>query len=281
MEKIALITDSSCDINIEVLKEKNIYLLPFRIIYKDKEYADKVEISAHEVYSSLTTEIPSTSLPSVQLMEDTLLEIEDKGYTHVIAVMISSNLSGTANSLRLMCENHPKLTCTVYDTKTLTMGQGSLVLECSRMIEEGKSYNEILEELPKLREKTHVYFTIETLEYLRKGGRIGKVAGTIGDFLNLKPIIHVGDDGIYHTKAKARGKKQALSKLLGIVKEYLEKGKCSLWLLNGGDPEDANSLMPLIKDHSNLVNIYTGQIGPALGVHTGPGLVGFVIKEEE
>ncbi|WP_426348134.1 DegV family protein [Alloiococcus sp. CFN-8] len=280
MEKIALITDSSCDIDIEVLKEKNIYLLPFRIIYKDKEYADKVEISAQEVYSRLTTEIPSTSLPSVQLMEDTLLDIENKGYTHVIAVMISSNLSGTANSLRLMCENHPKLNCTVYDTKTLTMGQGSLVLECSRMIEEGKSYHEILEELPKLRKKTHVYFTIETLEYLRKGGRIGKVAGTIGEFLNLKPIIHVGDDGIYHTKSKARGKKQSHSKLLDIVTEHLEKGKCSIWLLNGGDPEDASKLMPLIKNHPNIVNIHTGQIGPALGVHTGPGLIGFVIKEE-
>ncbi len=281
MEKIALITDSSCDIDIEVLKEKNIFLLPFRIIYKDKEYMDKVEITADEVYSKLHLEIPSTSLPSIQLIEDTLTEIENQGYTHVICVMISSNLSGTYNSMRLMCENHPKLISEVIDSKTLTMGQGSLVLSCADMIQQGKTFKEIIDTFPSLRNKVNVYFTIETLEYLKKGGRIGKVAGTIGEFLNLKPVIHVGDDGIYHTHSKARGKKQALSKLLSITKEYLSKGKCRLWLLNGGAEEEAEALLPTVKAMENVISVGTGQIGPALGVHTGPGLIGIVIKEED
>ena len=280
MEKIALITDSSCDIDINKLKELNIFLLPFRIIYKEREYLDRLEISPKEVYDSLTVEIPTTSLPSVQHMEDTLTEIENQGYTHVIVINISSNLSGTSNSVRLMCENHPKLISAVIDSKTLTMAQGSLVLSCAEMIKEGKSFNEIVSTIPELRKKLHVYFTIETLEYLKRGGRIGKVAGTIGDLLNLKPVIHVGDDGIYHTHSKARGKKHAIAKLASVLKDYLEKGKCSVWLLHGGGQKDADLLMEYIKDYDNLTEIRTGDIGPALGVHTGPGLVGMVIKEE-
>lgn len=281
MEKIALITDSACDIDMETLKEKNIYLLPFRIIYKNEEFMDRVEISPNEVYNRLNAEIPSTSLPNIQLIEDTLTEIEDKGYTHVIAIMISSGLSGTYNSMRLMCENHPKLTCEIFDSKTLTMGEGSLVLSAAEMIRNGATFNEISEALPNLRKKVHVYFTLETLEYLRKGGRIGKVAGAIGDLLNIKPIIHVGDDGIYHSHSKARGKNQAMSKILSVLKEYLANGKCSVWVLNGGAPEEGRKLVESVKALNNVVNLYTGDIGPALGVHTGPGLVGLIIKEEE
>lgn len=281
MEKIALITDSACDIDMETLKENNIYLLPFRIIYKNEEFMDRVEISPQEVYNRLNTEIPSTSLPNIQLIEDTLTEIEDKGYTHVIAIMISSGLSGTYNSMRLMCENHPKLTCEIFDSKTLTMGEGSLVLSVAEMIKKEVSFNEITEALPNLRNKVHVYFTLETLEYLRKGGRIGKVAGTIGDLLNIKPIIHVGDDGIYHSHAKARGKNQAMSKLLSILKDYLGRVKCSVWILNGDAQEEGRKFIENIKGLNNIVNLFSGDIGPALGVHTGPGLIGLIIKEEE
>ncbi|WP_040214046.1 DegV family protein [Clostridium polynesiense] len=281
MEKIALITDSGCDLDKETLERYNIYLLPFRIIYKDKEYLDRVTVEPQEVYDRLEEEIPSTSLPSMQIIEDVLTEIENKGYTHVIALMISSGLSGTYNSMRLMCENHPKLISAVYDTKTLSMGQGAMALACADMIKEGKSFDDILEALPRLRKKIHAYFTIETLEYLKKGGRIGKVTGTIGDLLNIKPIIHVNDDGIYHNYSKTRGKKQALSKLTEILKEYLHKVKCSVWLLHGGAPEEARRFFETLKRLDNITLMGMAQIGPALGVHTGPGLIGLIIKEEE
>ena len=132
-----------------------------------------------------------------------------------------------------------------------------------------------------LRPKVQCYFTLNTLEYLKKGGRIGKVSGTIGEILSLKPIIEVGDDGIYNTYAKVRGRKQSLTKLRKILDSYLEKGKCNVWVLHGHSEEDCKDLYNSFKDLDNINNIETGSIGPALGVHTGPGLVGFIVQEVE
>lgn len=279
MQKIALLTDSASDLTKDIIEKYNIKTAPFRIIYKDKEYEDSITITPEEVYERLAEEIPSTSLPNVERIETILNQLEDEGYTHVISINIASNLSGTSNSIRLILEQHPKLKYHVFDTKTLTMAEGALVLEAGKMIEEGKSFDEIISTLPKLREKLHVFFTLNTLEYLKKGGRIGKVAGTIGEFLNLKPLITVNDEGIYETYAKLRGRKQSIKKLLEVLDGYLEKGNCNLWLIDGDAKEESTDLYNKIKDNPKIKCINHQTLGPALGVHTGPGLIGFVIQE--
>lgn len=281
MQKIALLTDSAADISMDLLKKYNIQLAPFRIIYSDGEYEDGINIQPAEMYNRLKTEIPTTSLPSVQRIEDILNKLEEEGYTHLICINISCELSGTWNSIRLALENHPKLTSFAYDSKTLTMAEGSLVLSAAKLIEQGKSFEEIVDILPKLRTKAHTFFIVDTLEYLKKGGRIGKVAGTIGELLNLKPLITVGDDGIYHTYAKIRGKKQAISKLKEIAKGFLAKGKCNIWVMDGGAHEEGDVLYEAVKDFDNINEIHRGIIGSSLGIHTGPGLIGFVIEEVE
>lgn len=280
MQKIAILTDSGSDLTTEQLKENNIEFAPFRIIYSNGEFEDKIDISPKEVYESLEKEIPTTSLPSASRIENILNKLEEEGYTHVIAVTISSGLSGTGNAIRLALEDHPKLTSYVFDTKILSMAEGALVLNAAQLVKEGKTFEEIIEELPKLRKKTHGYFTINTLEYLKKGGRIGKVAGTIGEILNLKPIISVNDEGVYYTFAKVRGRKQSMNKLVKIAKEHLEKGKSKVWVLCGGSSdEEFNTLYDAISKLDNIESIAPATIGPSLGVHTGPGLLGVVVQE--
>ena len=281
MQKIAILTDSAADLSTEIINKYNIKVAPFRIIYSDREYEDNVDITPDEVYSSLHKEIPTTSLPNMEKLTTVLNELENEGFTHVISINLSSSLSGTGNSIRLLLEDHPKLTSFVYDTKTLTMAEGCLVIEAAKMVEQGKTFEEIVSALPTLRTKVECFFTLSTLEYLKKGGRIGKVAGTIGEMLNLKPIIHVGDDGVYHTRSKVRGKKQAHSKLRSILESYLEKGTYNVWVLHGHSEEDCKELYNSVKDLKNIAKIETGCIGPALGVHTGPGLFGFIIQEVE
>ena len=122
MEKIALLTDSGSDLTLEELKENNVYLAPLNIIYSDGEFEDKIDITPNEVYASLEREIPKTSLPSTAKIEEILNKLEEEGYTHLIAITISSGLSGTANAIRLALEDHPKLKSFVYDTKILSMG---------------------------------------------------------------------------------------------------------------------------------------------------------------
>lgn len=279
MQKIAIITDSASDLTNDLMNEYNIKFAPFRIIYSNRECEDKISITPDEMYESLKSEIPTTSLPSNERLEDILCNLEEEGYTHVISINISSGLSGTLNAVRLMLENHPNLTSYVYDTRTLCMAEGSIALEAAKMVSSGKTFEEIIEILPSLREKTHCYFTLSTLEYLKKGGRIGKVAGTIAEALNLKPIIHVGDDGIYHTHAKARGRKQSINKIADILNNYLTKSKCNVWVIEGGCPDEGTELYNSIKSLNNVNKVNIATVGPALGVHTGPGLLGLIIQE--
>ncbi|AOR22309.1 DegV family protein [Clostridium taeniosporum] len=280
MDKIALLTDSASDICTEDLNKYNINLLPFKIIFSDKEYDDKLEITSDVLYELLPREIPKTSLPSIERLNNILNRLADEGYTHAIIVTISNEFSGTYNSMRLACEDFDRLKTHVFNSKSLSMAEGVVVLEAAKLIEEGKSFEEIVRLLPDLRSKIDIFFTIDTLEYLRKGGRIGRVAGTIGDVLNLKPVITIDENGSFRTYCKARGKKQSTSKLLKIAKSYTENNKCKFWVMDGNALDDAQTLCENIKNLNNVVDCKLGySIGPALGVHTGPGLFGFIVEK--
>ena len=122
------------------------------------------------------------------------------------------------------------------------------------------------------------YYCVATLEYLIKGGRIGKVAGTIGQMLNIKPIISVNEDGVYYTVDKARGTNQAYVKLVNILKENLEKTKCKVYVMHGGAKKEALDMVERIKDLPGILTLEYAQISPALGVHTGKGLLGICVE---
>ena len=281
MQKIALITDSACDLDLNTLKENNINLLPLRIIYSNAEYRDRIDISPSEVYKNLENEIPKTSLPSAKDTEEILNKLEEESYTHVICISISSGLSGSYNALRLALEDHPNLTSFVYDTKILAYPQGEIVLEVAKLIREGKNFNEIVSEIPNIRKRITGYFTLNTLEYLKKGGRIGRLAGTVGELLNLKPIITTDENGVYYTVTKVRGRKQSLSKMTELLKGYQEKCKCEVAVLHAGCEEEAIKYMEAIKNLPNISSIKIAEISPALGVHSGPGLFGFSVKMDK
>lgn len=280
LKKIALITDSSCDLKLEIIKEYNIELLPLRIIYKDKEFLDKITLTPKEMYASLEEEIPTTSLPDLKYTEEIIKKIKKEGFTDAIVITVSSKLSGTYNSLRLICEDHNELNFHFFDTKTLGYPQGVIVLETAKMIKEDKPLEEILDKLEDIRKRTHGYITFKTLEYLKKGGRIGKVAGTIGDMLHLKPIVSSNDEGVLYNYAKARGRKKALLKMKNILNEYLNKCKCKVWILSGDCDDEAREFFELVKNHPNIIEISLQEIGAAMGIHTGPGALGLALLEE-
>ncbi|APF25784.1 DegV family protein [Clostridium botulinum] len=276
MEKIALITDTTSDLPEDILEKYNIKQLAFRIIYKDRELKDRFDISSKEVYENLEVEVPTSSLPSMEDMDNLFTQLEGEGYTHVIAVVLSSGLSGIYNGMKIVSENHPKLTTYICDSKSISLGEGVLLMESARMLEEGKSFNEIVEAIPKIRENVKTFFVVGTLEYLKKGGRIGKVAGTIAELLNIKPIISIdNEDGKYYTYTKVRGRKQSLAKLIDIAKEFLEKGKCKIYVLHGNAEEEAKTVFEVLKNLPNVTfAMLGGCISPVSGAHSGPGLVG-------
>lgn len=280
MQKIAIITDSSCDLTIDEIKEYNLNILPLKIIYKDREYNDIFDIKPIDVYENLHNEVPTTSLCSPDYINLVLDKLEAEGYTHLIGIFISSSLSGTFNAARLVIEERNSFKYYLFDSKIIGYPLGSIVLKASELVKEGKSFEEIIESLPSIREATTGYYTLNTLEYLRRGGRIGKVAGTVGDLLHLKPIISVDEHGAYTTVSKARGRKQSLKKLASIILEHLDECKCNVAILNGMAEEEANQVLDSIKSHPNLLKSQVRDIGAAMGVHAGPGMVGVSIQKE-
>ena len=281
MSKIALITDSTSDLSKEEIKNNNIHILPLRIIYKDREYIDRIDITPDEVYSNLSKEIPSTSLPSMEDIDKMFIKLEKEGYTHAILTCISSGISGTFNSINIVSQNHPNIISHVFDSRSLTVGTGAIVLECAKMIDVGNDYEEIVAKLPSIRDRIKVYYVVDTLNYLIKGGRIGKVSGTIGELFKIKPIISINEEGIYYTYEKVRGRNQSISKLIDIARVLLESSRSKVWVLQGGAMVEGKALYESILKLPNLIEADFRDISPVMGVHTGPGLLGIVIMSEE
>ena len=280
MQKIAIITDSCSDLTFETLNQYHITMFPIRIIYKDREFLDKVEITSEEMYASLQKEVPSTSLPDLAYCEKQVHRLKAEGFTDFIVITVSSNLSGTLNALRILGEHHPDVNFHFFDSLTLGYPQGVIAMEAAKRVQAGASVDEILTQLEDVRKRTHGYIALDTLEYLKRGGRIGKVTSTLGELISLKPIISSNDEGILFTYCKARGRKQALSKVKQIILSYLDKGRCSLWILQGDALQDGMALLEELKHHPNLNSISLETVGPSMGVHTGPNVVGFAILED-
>lgn len=280
MEKIAIITDSSCDLSKEIIEKYNIFMLSLRVIYKDREYLDRVEIFPQEVYDKLSEEIPTTSLPSLNDMEEMYSKIESEGYTHIIAITLSSGLSGTFNALKLVSQNHTNIITSLYDSKVLSLGLGLIVEECANLLAQGKSFEETVSLLPDFQKRMGMYYVLETLEYLKKGGRIGLVAATLGEMLKIKPIISINDQGKYYTYDKVRGRKQSISKLMDIAMKTLKDIKAKIYILQGDALDEAQAMAEIFKSIPNVVSLSVGDISPALVVHTGPGLLGIIVLKE-
>ncbi len=276
--KIAIVTDSACDLEPEIIKEYDIEVVPLHILYKDREYRDRVDINPQEVYDSLAKEIPKTSLPSPAEIHDVFQRLRDEKFTHVLALHLSSGLSGTYQAVSSIAQDFKDMVIEVIDTKTLSMGLGLTVIETARARSKNMEFEQLVDTAKGVVEKIKAYYVLSTLEYLKKGGRIGYVAGTIGELLSLKPIISINDEGKYFTFAKVRGREQSLRKLKNIMLDHLKESLASIAIVHGGAESDARELEKVAREHPNAKEVFFGQISPALGVHTGPGLVGLLVN---
>lgn len=273
-EKIAILADSSCDLPQDIVDRFGINILPLKVVYGDKVYSDRIDIQPDDVYKNMPENIPTTSMPSPDEVKQMLETIREQGFTHVLAFALSSNLSGTYQTMKLAVSQISNMMVETFDTKTLSMGTGWMVMEAAQSVVDGLDFKEIINKINSIKPKIHVYYVLETLEYLRRGGRIGYVAGMLGEFLHFKPIISVNEEGRYYTYSKTRGRKKSLQRLVEIIEEACRDKKIQLAVMHGGAREEAKQVLEKLKNLPNIENIIFSDISPALGVHTGPGLVG-------
>ncbi len=278
--KVAILVDSGTDVPQELIEKYQMYVIPLKIIYKDRVYTDKVDITPEEIYQRLPQEIPGTSLPDGETITKIFEQIKQDGYEKILAVTISSGLSGTYNIVRLIAQQQEELEAYVLDTKNIGIGAGFSAIQAAKWLEEGMEWSLLIERLNELVKQTKVFFNVATLEYLQKGGRIGLVASILGTALKLNPIISCNDEGIYYTVGKARGRKKSLDRTVSYVKERIGTAKVfNLAVAHGDAKEEATEMMARLKEEfPQAQQIYFGQISPALVVHTGPGLLGVGVQ---
>ena len=276
-KKIALLTDSCVDLSPDVLRQHQIYTVPMRILCADGEYLDGVNIRSADVYRRLRAgEIPKTSLPSTERLEQTLRQILDDGYDAILGVMVSSGISGTYNLVRLAAEEleaDTGIPMRVYDTLNGSVGQA---------LQNGYDWDKLTERrIPSLIRNTTVAFSVDTLEYLLKGGRIGKVAAAAGTLLQIKPILGFSpDDGQLQSVAKVRGRNLVIGKLVEMMVKYRgERKKYNIAVANGGDPAGMElvreKLTAALPDYGFLCE---GEINSTFSVYIGDGILGAGIQ---
>lgn len=280
MKRIALVTDSTADLTREMKYECDIHTIPLKVRFGKAEYSDE-ELTSEEFYKHLKAEqeLPKTSQPSPEEFSHLYSKLLEE-YQEVISVHLSSALSGTFNAAYLAGEKF-KQKIHLVDSKTISLGMGLMLMEAAANIKEGRDTVWIQNNLTKARKNIETLFTLNTLEYLQKGGRIGKVQGFMGSLLNIKPIIRVGDEGIYHTFAKAHSQKKALE---GVVQAFrdLAKGRkpVRLAVAHGAADQIGLYLKEILENAFQLPTTVFTHVGSVIGAHTGPGTVGAAIQFE-
>ena len=286
-KKIALLTDSSADLRWETAEENNIFFVPLRILCRDGEYLDGVDIRGTDVYQRLHAgELPQTSLPRVEDFAAKLHEIFEKGYDGVIAVMLSSGLSGTYNLARLVAEECKEQgrAMAAFDSLSGSLGLGMTVLQLAEDIKNGMGWEELTQHrAPQLIANTYPFFTLDTLEYLQKGGRIGKVTAMAGTMLQIKPLITFAADGQLQSIAKVRGRNLVIRKLIELVTQsHNGAARYNLAVANGGAPAEMEILQgKLTTALPNYDHIWSGELDGTLSVYIGDGVLGAAVQRLE
>jgi DegV family protein with EDD domain len=277
---LKILTDSAADLLQDEIKEFDITTAPLFIHFPDGELTSE-QILPDDFYNRLRDlypVIPTTSQPSsgnFKEFYERLLEDDDA----VLSIHISSGLSGTIKSAETAAQQISGDRVSLVDTMTLSGGERFQVLAAARAIKAGWSKERILKRLDEIRLNTEVAFTLETLDYLAHGGRIGRVQALAGALLHIKPIISVDKkDGKYNTSGRARTMQKAMEKVAGYHEGIFGSSE-PLWVtvLHGQAPEYANQLKEMLERTLNVARIEILRVSPVLGVHTGPGVIGAAV----
>lgn len=214
------------------------------------------------------------------MVEQAFARIQQAGYTKVLAINLSSGLSGTGNLVRLIGEQTVGLEVASFDTLSGSLGIGMTVIQAARWIEEGWSWSELLHAMPALIRDTHVFFCVDTLEYLRKGGRIGKIAAVAGTLLQIKPIISFAPDGELTSVAKIRGRKAAMQKMVQLATALVPRGvPFNLAVAHGNAPAELKEIREMAqKSLPDYLHLMEGEIDCTLGAYVGPHLLGVGVQ---
>lgn len=271
MEKIAIIVDSACDLTENLAKGHELFQIPLQINIDGKSYVAGRDITGEEVFLAMEESHVTSSLPTGEDILKVFKAVKEKGFTHAIVITITSAMSGTHNVIKTIAEEVEDLKIEVVDTLRISLGAGYVALKAEELVREGKSFQEILSFIEENKFAANVYFTLQSLDNLRKGGRIGAVGATVANVLNIKPVISVSDEGVYYTVTKTRGYPRVIYKTIDAAYEFVKDlDKYRVVLLHADSKEDFDKIHAYTKEKFDKAEeILIEKISPALSVHSG------------
>lgn len=277
MSRVAIVTDSASDLPAERAAAAGVVVVPLLVTFGEREFKAGVDMSYEDFWRELTAPgapFPKTAAAAPGAFKDAFEGLFAQGYDEIVCVNVGSKLSATMGSAKIARDMMSDRAIHVFDSESATLGQGLLVLLAAQRAREGKSGAEIVAELELRKHTLKLYLALETLEYLKRGGRISPARAAIGNVLSVKPIITI-EDGVVETADKPRTRGKARARLL----ELLNTPSPEMVAVIHGQSEDiedfADELAKLTKFPRDQVGIYL--IGPSVGPHTGPGVYGAVI----
>lgn len=277
MNDIKVICDSLSDINKEYLEQYDIDVVPLTLILEGKEYRDGIDLTPEEFYKMLREGNlnPKTSQATYAQFKEIFDKYTGQG-KKVLYISGSSAATGTCQSA-IMAKNDTEGEIYVYDTYNFSFGAGIFVVKAAELIKQGKGIDEVVEELDRLKEKSILMFSVDTLEYLQKGGRISSAKAVVGSILNIKPILEV-KDGLVSQAGQVRGKKNAISKLVDLAKERLgdDIEQDEIYIGYSDDLKEKEKLTEIATEVFKPKKIGYFMVGTCIGAHSGPGVSGIL-----
>ena len=281
---VRIVTDSSCDLPDDIAQELGIIIVPLSIRFGDDEFIDRQDLTPAEFWTRCVNSatLPETAAPAPGRFEAEYRSLADDGATGIVVINLSSALSATMQSAELAARNIKEdesidLDVRVIDSRTVTIGLGTIVIACARAARDGASIDDIETMAADLVGRTRVFGTLDTLENLKKGGRIGNARALLGTALSIKPMIEVRN-GLVEEAGKQRTRSKALAHLITKLRSF--DGEIDNLAVMHADCSDVDNFVDMVKAEYDG-DIVVGDIGPVVGAHAGRGTIGFAFQVRE
>ena len=275
MAKVKIITDSTAYLPPDLIARYGIRVIPLKVVFGAEAYAEGVDISNEEFYGKLAaaSTLPTTSQPSVGDFLEVYGEASREGKP-ILSIHISSKLSATISTALTAKSELPQAQIEVVDSLSTAMALGMVVLAAARAADEGQSLSQIRATAEKVIQSMNLFFIVDTLEYLHKGGRIWGAAALMGTVLRIKPVLYL-KEGQIEVLTKVRTKRKALKRLLELMGERMTEGaSVHVTIIHAHAVEEASALEKEVRAHFNCAEIYISELGPVIGAHVGPRAIG-------
>lgn len=273
--KVAIVTDSTANLPVDIIKEHNIYVIPQILNWEGKSLLDQIDISTEAFYERLpqSKDLPKTSQPAPGQFTEHFQKVAE-GAESIVAIFVSEYLSGTLQSAHLGAQAMGDYPIEIVDSRSVSLGLGLLAVAAARYAAEGHDYKEVAAHVRRLAPRLRVMFVVDTLEYLHKGGRIGGAKRLVGSVLSIKPVLHL-EDGKIEPLASIRTKNKAIEHMLDVVLEEMRgKKKVHAGVIHARAAEDALYVADRVRSEANPDELLINELTPVIGANVGPGVVG-------